>query len=277
MVPLAQESRAADPRPSPRGDSPGPGRGDVGACLGRSRGASRSVHGRRSAALSGGPRAVVPDRGAEPRHDHEEGTLPEATAVTPGRVGAALSRNAGILALSRTVVFLMRGQSVANHAAIASGSRWRGTRRGFCGVNPRRRSQTVMYFGLIATPNSWRTRRATLGPVHRSVGKPWSVGLSANQRRITFSWVRVNFGARRAGGGATRPAPPALRYAATQRRTERGSTSRNSATSSAEYPSRTRWTARRRRCSNSAGEPLSLIPEIVNEPTPSGHYFSNSQ
>src|SRR4051794_34967208 len=54
--------------------------------------------------------------------------------------------------------FLMRGQSEANHAAIASGSRWRGTRRGFCGVNPRWRSQTVMYFGLIATPNSWRIR-----------------------------------------------------------------------------------------------------------------------
>ena len=172
---------------------------------------------------------------------------------------------------------LMRGPSEANHAAIASGSRWRGTRRGCCGVNPRWRSQTVMYFGLIATPNSCRTMWATLGPVHRSVGKPWSVGLSANQRRITFSWVRVNFGGLPAAGRATSPAPPVLRYVATQRRTERGSTSRNSATSSVEYPSKTRWTASRRRCSNSAGEPLSLIPEIVNEPTPSGHYFSNSQ
>src|SRR5205823_6420553 len=47
--------------------------------------------------------AAMPNRGAEPPHDHEEGTLQEATAVTPGRVGAALSGNAGILALSRAV------------------------------------------------------------------------------------------------------------------------------------------------------------------------------
>ena len=59
----------------------------------------------RPAAVSDGPRAAVPDRGAEPPHDHEEGTLQEATAVTPGRAGAALSGNAGVLALSRTVVF----------------------------------------------------------------------------------------------------------------------------------------------------------------------------
>ena len=76
---------------------------DVGACPGRSRRASRAVHRGRPAALSDGPRAAVPDRGAEPPHDHEEGTLQEETAVTPGRVGAALSGNAGVLALSRTV------------------------------------------------------------------------------------------------------------------------------------------------------------------------------
>src|SRR3954452_14250550 len=103
MVSLAQGSRAAAPRSSPRGDPPGPGRADVGARPGRARGASRSLHGGRPAGVSGGPRAAVPDRGAEPSHDHEEGTLQEATAITPGRVGAALSRNAGFLALSRIV------------------------------------------------------------------------------------------------------------------------------------------------------------------------------
>src|SRR5256714_10896211 len=103
MVPLAEGSRAADPRPSPRGDPPGPGGTDAGACPGRPRGASGTVHGGRPAAVSGGPRAAVPDRGAGPPHDHEEGALEEATAVTPGRLGAALSGNAGVLALSRTV------------------------------------------------------------------------------------------------------------------------------------------------------------------------------
>ncbi len=63
---------------------------DVGACAGRSRGASRSVHGGRPAGVSDGPRAAVPDRGAGPPHDHEEGPLPEATAVTAGRVGATV-------------------------------------------------------------------------------------------------------------------------------------------------------------------------------------------
>src|SRR5579862_5408895 len=108
MVSPTQESRAADSRSSPRGDSPGFGRTDVGACPGRSCGASRSVHRGRPAALSDSPRAAMPNRGAEPPHDHEEGALQEETAVTPGRVGAALSGIAGVLALSRTVVFFAR-------------------------------------------------------------------------------------------------------------------------------------------------------------------------
>src|SRR3954465_10235440 len=103
MAPLAEESRASDPRSSPRGDSSGAGRADVGACPGRARGASGAVHGGRPAAVSDRPRATVPKRGAEPPHDHEEGALEEATAITPGRPGAALSGNDGILALSRTV------------------------------------------------------------------------------------------------------------------------------------------------------------------------------
>ena len=56
------------------------------------------------AALSDSPRAAVPDRSAEPPHDHEESALQEATAVTPGRAGAALSGIAEVLALSQTVV-----------------------------------------------------------------------------------------------------------------------------------------------------------------------------
>src|SRR5512135_1853974 len=103
LVSLAQESRAADSRSSPRGDSARSGRTDVGACPGCPRRASRAVHRGRPAALSDSPRAAVPARGAEPPHDHEEGTLPEATALTPGRAGAVLSGNAGVLALSRTV------------------------------------------------------------------------------------------------------------------------------------------------------------------------------
>ena len=66
-------------------------------------GASRAVQRGGPDALSNRPRAAVPDRGKEPPHDHEEGTLEEETAITPGRIGTALSGNAVILALSRTV------------------------------------------------------------------------------------------------------------------------------------------------------------------------------
>ena len=52
--------------------------------FGRSRGASRAVHCGRPDALSNRPRAGVPDRGEEPPHDHEEGTLEEETDITPG-------------------------------------------------------------------------------------------------------------------------------------------------------------------------------------------------
>ena len=62
-----------------------------------------TVHRGRPAAVSDGPRAAEPETGAEPPQDHEEGAIQEETAVTPGRPGAALSRIAGVLALSRTV------------------------------------------------------------------------------------------------------------------------------------------------------------------------------
>src|SRR3954451_11406366 len=104
MVSLAQGPRAADPRPSARGDSPGPGGRDVGAGAGRPRDASRSVHHGRPAAVSDRPRAAVPDRGAGPAHDHEEGALQEGPTVALGRTGAALSGSDGILALWRIVV-----------------------------------------------------------------------------------------------------------------------------------------------------------------------------
>ncbi len=55
-------------------------------------------------AVSDGPRAAVPNSGAEPPQDHEEGAIQEETADTPGRPGAALSRIADILALLRAVV-----------------------------------------------------------------------------------------------------------------------------------------------------------------------------
>ena len=43
------------------------------------------------------------DPGAEPPRDHEEGTLQEEEAITPGRTGAAISGSDAILALWRIV------------------------------------------------------------------------------------------------------------------------------------------------------------------------------
>src|SRR5512142_1760209 len=141
------------------------------------------------------------------------------------------------LALCRVVVFLMRGHSVRSHAAITSGSRWRGTRWGFWRVNPRSRNQVQRYRGLRRMPNSCWIKWARRRLVHNSMSNPCSVGFSLNQRRTIFSWVAESLGGRPATGPARSPSAPDRRKQENQRRTDRGSTSRNSATSSVEYPS----------------------------------------
>src|SRR5512135_1120628 len=175
--------------------------------------------------------ALVQVRGLAPRRPGaaDQGGHQQATLIDQGEVGPLTP---GLLG--------MRGHWVFSHAAITSGSRWRGTRRGFCGVKPRARSQVLRYHGWSWMPNSWRISFARRGPVPRSVANPCSVGLSANQRRTIFSWVVVNWGGRPGAGRARSPCPPSCRYEATHRRTDRGSTPRNSATSWVEYPSRTR-------------------------------------
>src|SRR5205814_10254127 len=103
VVPLAQESRAANPRSPPRGGSDRSRRSNVSACVGCTRRAPGTVYGGRPAAVSDGSRAAEPKTGAGQTEDHEEGTIPEEPAVTPSRLGAALSGIAAILALSRTI------------------------------------------------------------------------------------------------------------------------------------------------------------------------------
>src|SRR3954452_12905287 len=103
MVPVAEGSRTADPRPSPRGDSAGPGGSDVGARVERAREPPGTVHGRRPGPLSNGARAEVPDRGKSPSPDHEEGTLQDQAADPAGRIGASVSETTGDLAFLRVV------------------------------------------------------------------------------------------------------------------------------------------------------------------------------
>jgi hypothetical protein len=86
-------------------------------------GTSRAVHGGRAPPLSNGPRAAVPNASAEPPQDREEGTLQEETAVTSGRLGAALSRITGVLALSRTVVLFLAGAHLVASRGPAPGLR----------------------------------------------------------------------------------------------------------------------------------------------------------
>src|SRR3954471_7059076 len=112
-------------------------------------------------------------------------------------------------------------------------------------------------------PNSCSINRARRGVDHNSVAKPCSAGLSASQRPTIFSWVGVNFGGRPGTGCAAKPASPCWRKAATQRRTVRRSTPTKSATSSIEYPSSTRCTAKRRRYSKTAGEPSVLMADAI--------------
>src|SRR5271168_2454844 len=98
MVSLAQESRASDSWSSPRRSSHRSRRGNDGPRIGCARGASRTIHGRRSVGVSHSPRAAVPKRGAEPPQGHEESTIPKATTHSAGPVGTAISRNAELLA-----------------------------------------------------------------------------------------------------------------------------------------------------------------------------------
>ena len=100
---------------------------------------------------------------------------------------------------------------------------------------------------------------------------------SIGRLRSIFFRLVVNLGGRPEMDRESKRCPSRSRFAATQRRTDRGSTPRNSATSSVEYPSRTRWTTRNRRCSCPSGEPLSLMPESLRQLDPRGHYFPDSQ
>src|SRR4051794_21590838 len=104
MVPVAEGSRTADPRPSARGDSAGPGRGDVGARVERAREPPGALHGRRPGPLSNGARADVPERGKRPSQDHEEGPLQDQAAAPAGRIGASVSETTGDLAFLQVVV-----------------------------------------------------------------------------------------------------------------------------------------------------------------------------
>src|SRR4051794_1494663 len=106
MKPASLDRPPASEGPACRTRSPpGPGGTDVGARPRCSRRAPGPVHRGRPAGLSGRAGTAVPDRGTEATHDHEKGPLQEKPTLTPGRVGATLSRIAGVLALSRAGVF----------------------------------------------------------------------------------------------------------------------------------------------------------------------------
>src|SRR4051794_11631315 len=104
MVPVAEGARTADPRPSPRGDSAGPGRSDVGARVERAREPPGPLHGRRAGLLSNGARADVPDRGEGPSQGHEEGPIQDKAAAPAGGLGASVSGTTGDLAFLRVIV-----------------------------------------------------------------------------------------------------------------------------------------------------------------------------
>jgi len=140
--------------------------------------------------------------------------------------------------------FLIRNHSDVSQAAITSGSRSRGTRSGFCSENPCIRSQRGKYRALNEILHSCRISSASFAAVQSSVSNPCSLGLSSNQRRTIFSWVRLSLLGRPGTGRASRPGKPSRWKADNHRRMLLASTAKNSATSSAEYPSRTLCTAK---------------------------------
>ncbi len=190
----------------------------------------------------------------------------QAALVNPGEVGPLTPS-----------FFWRRGQSEASHSWISAGSRFRGTRWGFCGVRPRHRSQALRSRGLKATPHSCSINWPSRAAVQSSVAKPCSVGSSTSPRKTIFAWVVVSFRGRPEAACPKRPADPWARKAAIHRDTVVRWTPRKSATSSIGYPSQTRWTARSRLRSNSAGDPGDLMRPSVAPPRLVWHYFSDRQ
>src|SRR3954447_18548472 len=128
MVPAAEGPRAADPRPSPRGDPAGAGGGDVGARVERARGPPAAVHGRRARPLSHGARADVPGRGQGASQGHEEGPLQDQATAPAGGLGASVSGTTGDLAFLRIVVlFGDSGKIVRSRGLHGSGPPSNGT------------------------------------------------------------------------------------------------------------------------------------------------------
>src|SRR5512142_374442 len=83
----------------------------------------------------------------------------------------------------------MRGQSEASQAAIAPGSRSRGTRSGFWGVKPRSLSHALRERGLNRMPNSssisWASRRAVHNSGDGELGGPARYGASRQSLRAS--------------------------------------------------------------------------------------------
>ena len=104
LVSFAEESPTSDSWSASRGCTDRSRGADAGACVGCAPHASEPVYRGRPAAVSERSSAPIPARGNETTQDHEEGTIQEATANTHGRLGAEVSRIAGVLALSRIVV-----------------------------------------------------------------------------------------------------------------------------------------------------------------------------
>ncbi len=145
----------------------------------------------------------------------------------------------------------------------------RGTRlRASWGVKPRSLNHAQRERGLNRTANSssisWFSREA----VHSSVAQPMLGGTAALLPPGRFSPRgdgEFAGPARYEAGRQALPSPRSRERGEHTRQTVRGAMPRNSATSSAEYPSRDRWTASWRRCSSSSEEPLVLIPQSVKQ------------
>jgi len=224
----------------------------------------------------GGPTRAIPTRCPPQRGGDRDLLTPPAVwdplrRLTPQGPGATDQRgphpaavgDQGEVSPLAPGLFLRRGHSLRSPSAIPSGSWGRATRWGLWGVNPRARSQGQRSRALRRMPNPCRINWAGRGPVHNSVSNPCPVGVSLTPRRTIFSWVGEIRGGRPEAAPARHPASPDRRKRANPRPTDRGSTSRKSAPSSVEDPSRMRRTARDLRCSSASGEPGFLIQPSV--------------
>jgi len=157
------------------------------------------------------------------------------------------------------------GHVSSRQAVIASSSRSRARRSGFCGLQPRSRSTYQTWPGWYLTPKWVSITRATRSRVHKSVAKPATSG-PCRKSATSASFCSGESAAGRPGWrlAFSASSPPSFR-ASFHRSTDVGVTPTSRATSRTPLPCWSKVPPIIRRASNASALPFGLIGLIIHQ------------